>query len=155
MREAIFDLLGPLSADTRVLDLFAGSGALALEALSRGAGQAWVVERSAAAWVALARNALPFGQRISLQRGEALAALAKMAGAGLAFELVFLDPPYQAGLLAPALERLLAGRLLAPGARIVVESLAGAVIPAFATLSLWKERRYGSTQVTILKAEEA
>jgi 16S rRNA (guanine966-N2)-methyltransferase len=144
VREALFSMLGPLEG-LRVLDLFAGSGALGIEALSRGASHATFVERAAPALAALRSNlaALDLLERSSVRAGDALSAL---RGSG-PYDLVFLDPPYaMAEALASELSSALPA-VLAVRARVVSESDRRAP-PAFA-LPLARERRYGDTMIRI------
>ena len=144
VREALFSMLGPLDG-ARVLDLFAGSGALGIEALSRGAGSATFVERAAPALAALRANvdALGLQQRARVLERDALAAL---RGGGK-YDLVFLDPPYaMAAELRAALSRELPAAL-SPGARAVSES--DRRTPLELELPLVRERRYGDTMIRI------
>ncbi len=123
VRETLFNWLAPTIAGVRCLDLFAGSGALGLEALSRGAATAVFVEQDAAAAAALRETVAALaGGRGEVIRAESLAWL---AGPARPFDLVFLDPPFGAGLLVPALERLERGGWLAAGARVYLEGPAG------------------------------
>ena len=120
VRETLFNWLQRDVAGCRCLDLFAGSGALGLEALSRGA--AWVQFVDADAKAARALDSLLHGwgaDNASVFRGDAQDWL---HGAPQPFDLVFLDPPFGGGLLTPVCARLAAGGWLAPGARIYVES---------------------------------
>ncbi|MEW6219521.1 MAG: 16S rRNA (guanine(966)-N(2))-methyltransferase RsmD [Thermodesulfobacteriota bacterium] len=147
-REALFSILGPRVAGARVLDLFAGTGALGLEALSRGAASAVLVDSQPQALAILARNveACGFGDRArilarDLDRG--LAFLEPLAGPQ-GFSLVFLDPPYRQGLAARTLEGLATGRLVAAGGWVVAEEAAGQELPALAgRLAIADQRRYG------------
>lgn len=149
VREALFSALGPLDG-LRVLDLFAGSGALGIEALSRGAAQATFVERAPAALAALRRNLADLGlqaPRAELHAGDAAAALRAAFRRGANYDLVFLDPPYarapQAG------ESLSSGlpAVLAPRARVVCET--DRRRPLELELPLVFERRYGDTLIRI------
>jgi 16S rRNA (guanine966-N2)-methyltransferase len=149
VREALFSTLGPLDGDA-VLDLFAGSGALGLEALSRGAAHAVLVERDArAAAVAQANaDALGLGQdEVSVLRIPARRALEDARRRGAAYDLVLLDPPYRD---APRLGRELTeavAAVLAPSGRVVTESDRRA--PLELALPLVHERRYGDTLIRI------
>lgn len=149
VREALFAMLGPLDGD-RVLDLFAGSGALGVEALSRGAARAVFVERARAALAALRANleALELGPEVAEVRpGDARAALRAARIRGEKYDLVLVDPPYR---LAPELGRELEEALaavLAPGARLVTESDRRA--PLDLQLPVTQERRYGDTLIRI------
>jgi 16S rRNA (guanine966-N2)-methyltransferase len=144
VREALFSMLGELDGAV-VLDLFAGSGALGIEALSRGAARATFVERAPPALDALRANlsGLELTQRARVLAGDALAALRGEDK----YDLVFLDPPYAtAAALAEALSRELPGALRA-GARVVSESDRRS--PLELTLPLLRERRYGDTMIRI------
>jgi 16S rRNA (guanine966-N2)-methyltransferase len=118
VRQTLFDWLSPLIEGASVLDLFAGSGALGFEALSRGAAHASFVEqgRQQAAAIREAAQQLAAGSRADIAQSDALAWL---RGSGRRFDLVFLDPPYGAGLLEPVLAAL--PRLLKPVHRIYLE----------------------------------
>jgi 16S rRNA (guanine966-N2)-methyltransferase len=160
VREALFATLAPWLPDARVLDLFAGSGALALEALSRGARAARVVERHAATLALLQTNVatLGLGDRVESVRGDALAPASWRGGAlfaGQRYDLVFLDPPYAQLDTAPGKRAVLAalatlvrdhlapdGYLLlhAPRARLDANDFPPNVIPAlreYGTNALW------------------
>ena len=146
VREALFSILGPLDGE-RVLDLFAGSGALGLEALSRGAGAAVFVDRAPRAVAAVRANLDALGISADVRRQEARAALRAAAARAEAYDLVFLDPPYRhaAGLGRELSEVLPAA--LAPGARVVSESDHRA--PLALDLPVGDERRYGDTLIRI------
>jgi 16S rRNA (guanine966-N2)-methyltransferase len=149
VREALFAMLGEL-AGARVLDLFAGTGALGIEALSRGAATVVFVERDAGALRALNANlrtlAIP-EQSVQVRRGDALAALRSARERKETYDLVFIDPPYrQAREWGPELSAMLPV-LLGPDARVVVESDRRA--PLQLELHVERERRYGDTSITI------
>ncbi|TVS04641.1 MAG: 16S rRNA (guanine(966)-N(2))-methyltransferase RsmD [Rhodobacteraceae bacterium] len=152
VREAIFNLLTN-GADAielegaRVLDLFAGTGALGLEALSRGAAQVVFVDNGAAARALLRENIarMRVMGRTRVFRRDATR-LGENRGPG--FGLVFLDPPYGQGLGALALASARAGGWLAPGARVVLEE--SAPQPAPEGFTLIDQRRYGETWLTLL-----
>jgi 16S rRNA (guanine966-N2)-methyltransferase len=149
VREALFSMLGDIHASA-ALDLFAGTGALGIEALSRGAGRVVFVERDRAAVQALRSNLEALGLAVpeaELRVGDALAALRAARGARETYDLVFVDPPYsQARELAGELSVLLPA-VLAPGARVVVESDRRA--PAELPLAVAQRKRYGDTTITI------
>lgn len=154
VREALFSILearagegtGAL-AGARVLDLFAGSGALGLEALSRGAASAVFVDSAQAAVEAVRANLAALGLDAPVHRRDAPTALRDAALRGDAYDLVFLDPPYRpaAGLAAQLCKALPA--VLAPGARVVAESDRRAPLPL--GLAVHDERRYGDTLIRI------
>jgi len=154
VREAVFSSLGDAVRGARALDLFAGSGAMGLEALSRGALSTLFVERSAAAARVVERNieALGYAGRARLIRGDALAAVASLSRSGEVFDLAFLDPPYAGDLLARALAAIEGSGLLAPGAVLVAEHGAGSEIAAPGSLRIERSRGYGDTSVTVMIA---
>jgi 16S rRNA (guanine(966)-N(2))-methyltransferase RsmD len=149
VREAVFDILGPDLAGVRVLDLFAGTGALGIEALSRGAGEAVFVEDHPGALKVLRRNLadLNLADRTTVWSLAVAAALKKLAARGERFGLAFLDPPYGGGAAATALNLLASLNVLAPGARVVVEHSRRESLPeACGALTRHTVRRYGDTQ---------
>ena len=146
VREALFSILGDVGG-ARVLDLFAGSGALGIEALSRGAGSALFVDRAGPAVTAIRANLEALGLDAPVRRQEALRALRDAPARGETYDLVFLDPPYEhaAGLGAPLSAAL--RPVLASGARVVSES--DRRHPLELALPLAGERRYGDTLIRI------
>ena len=148
VREALFSILGDRIAGARVLDLFAGSGALGIEALSRGAGAATFVDSAPAALKALRANLDVLGIDAEVVRRDARAFLRAASAAARQYDLVFLDPPYR---LASALSRELAEALppvLADGALVASESDRRAPLE-LDFLPLETERRYGDTLIRI------
>jgi len=149
VREALFSILGELSG-LRVLDLFAGSGALGLEALSRGAAAVDFVDRSRDAIEAVRANLAGLGVAATTHRADALAYLRNARDASRQYDLAFLDPPYRraAGLGAELSTALLP--VLAPGARVVGESDRRS--PLELQMPLTDEHRYGDTLIRIHRA---
>ena len=130
------------------LDLFAGSGALGIEALSRGAADAVFVERSGAVAAVLRSNLDALGLTGSgrLVRADAAAGVRRLAQEGARFELALLDPPYQDAVATErALRTLASSGILAPHATVVVEASKHAPPPVVEGLALVDERRYGDT----------
>jgi 16S rRNA (guanine966-N2)-methyltransferase len=147
VREALFSILEPV-AGARVLDLFAGSGALAIEALSRGAASATLVDSSRAAIEAIRANLIALGAEAEVRRQPALAFLGSARVSARQYDLVFLDPPYrQAGALGRELSTALAP-VLAPGARVVAESDRRAPLELVGLTQL-DERSYGDTLIVL------
>jgi 16S rRNA (guanine966-N2)-methyltransferase len=151
VREALFAILGPLDG-ARVLDLFAGSGALGIEALSRGAASATFVDSEPTAVAAIRRNLealdLP-PDAAGVRRQDARAFLRAARDGRHEYDLVFLDPPYRlAAELGRELSPALAG-LLAPDGRAVSESDRRAPLDLAPDLHLTDERRYGDTLIRI------
>jgi 16S rRNA (guanine966-N2)-methyltransferase len=143
VREALFSMLGDV-AGARVLDLYAGSGALGIEALSRGAHSAVFVDRDPRAAAAIGENLRTLGLDEGVRRQDALRFLASADGP---FDLVFVDPPYDSvpRIAGPLAERL--PPLLAEGARIVTES--DRRTPLELPFWLLADRTYGDTRIAI------
>jgi len=152
VRENVFNLVGPV-VDARVLDLFAGSGAMGIEALSRGAASAVFVERDADAVRTIERNLDRLrltGARVV--RGDVLQAIAQEATAGAKYDLVLVDPPY--GMLTeiqPRLARHLPPLVAADGL-VVVET--DARTEPKLPLPVRTSRKYGQTRVTLFEAPQ-
>lgn len=151
-REALFDILGhgaPPLAGARVLDLFAGTGALGFEALSRGATFVLALETERAALKLLRANAARFG---AADAHRVLARDATRLGrADAPFDFALLDPPWDGALVMPALRGLVAGSWLCPGARVVLEQASGTAVPEVEGLMLEQQRRYGAATFIFLR----
>lgn len=154
VREAVFNLLingrgGDRVSGRRVLDLFAGTGALSLEALSRGAAEALLVDDGKVAGRLIAENIAK--TRLSASARHVRQDATKLGPCpGEAYDLVFLDPPYGAGLGEKALAAALAGGWLAQGATIVWEEEAEVLPPP--GIFIEDRRRYGGTTITLCEA---
>ena len=147
VREALFSILGARVEDAAVLDLFAGSGALGLEALSRGATSATFVDSAPAAIRVLRANLETLGAAAEIVRADAPRWLSAARGEARQYSLVFLDPPYgRAGELGAVLSDALPG-VLAPEALVVTESDRRA--PLTLTMPAIDERRYGDTLIRL------
>ena len=162
VKQTVFAILEPGLAGARVLDLFAGSGAAGIEALSRGAASAAFVERDAKACAVISANLVRTrlaGPRATVVKAEAIAWLtrsaASAAAAGGPFDLVVADPPYEdSGALLRALE--LVQPYLAPGARVVAKHFWRYPPPAvIGLLASERERRFGETALTFYRLQEA
>lgn len=158
VREAVFSMIGGCVEGARVLDVFAGSGAMGLEALSRGAKEAVFIEQHSGACAViqdnLARARLRSGR---VMKGEAASTLRRLAESGAQFDLIFADPPYakKPGDVDFA-QQLLASRhlrdVLAPGGVFVLETMVtkhGS--DAIAEWDVMRDRAYGSTRILILQ----
>ena len=147
VREALFSILRDRVPGARVLDLFAGSGALGIEALSRGAASATFVDSAPAAIRAVTANLGAVGAVAEVRRADARRFLDSASAAARQYDLVFLDPPYR---LATGLGDVLTVALpqvLAPGAAVVAES--DRRTPLELALPILDERRYGDTLIRI------
>ncbi len=159
VRQALFDMLRHASwaggaLDHPVLDAFAGTGALGLEALSRGAPRAAFIERDRAAAGCVAANvaACRMQARALLLTGDATRPPPPPAGWGPA-GLLFLDPPYGAGLIEPALSALRGAGWLAPRALVAAELAAGEPVPT--GVPLLAERRHGAARLCVFLSAAA
>jgi 16S rRNA (guanine966-N2)-methyltransferase len=155
VRLALMDTLAPRLAGARFLDLFAGAGGVALEALSRGVAHATLVEEDARAVAAAGANVAALGveDRARVLRADVARALARLAAEGERFDLVFLDPPYEADLVTPTLLRLGAGDLTTADALVVAQHLTKRAPPATAGgLGAYRTRRFGETTLTFFRA---
>jgi len=154
IRESVFNILGPTLGGLHVLDVFAGTGAFGIEALSRGAATACFVEIGRDALRILAGNLKVLGlvERATVLRCDAGRNLNCLRDRRPRFELVFMDPPYGLGLVGPALAHLHAADCLAAGARLVVEHAAEDILPELtgSGCRLNDQRRYGKTLVSFL-----
>jgi len=156
LRQTIFDILahgyGNPARGARVLDLFAGTGALGLEAMSRGAAFVLFVEDGLEARGLIRRNVEALGltgmSRVFRRDATRLGAIGSLAP----FGLVFADPPYAQGFGEKALAAAVAGGWLAPGAVVVLEESAVAEIAPVAGLSVEDTRRVGDSQVVFMRA---
>jgi 16S rRNA (guanine(966)-N(2))-methyltransferase RsmD len=157
VREAIFNILVARGdPPARVLDLYAGSGALGLEALSRGAGAALFVDADGDACDLVRENAVALGLVADIKKTPVVRWLVKEAGG--AFGWIFLDPPYdshQTGELEKALELIADKRLLDAGGLLVAEhEWRHAPAERYGPLALLDRRRYGQTAVSLYRREE-
>jgi len=153
VRQALFNILGPPAGDTHVLDLFSGSGALGLEALSRGAASVTFVERARPALAALRGNVDTLGVAAQVTIAPVdVARFLAATPAGPAWRWVFLDPPYAAGVVTDSLAALPRARLT-DDAVVVVEHAHRAPSPDHAGYLLRTDlRRYGDTELSIYRA---
>ena len=160
VRESLFNILEhgetPLEG-ARVLDLFAGSGALGIEAISRGAAFCLFVETDAGARGAIRENTESLGLNgvTRLHRRSATSLGDRPVGMGEPFTLAFLDPPYGQDLIAPTLRGLAAGGWLAPDALVVCEQGRGEAAPDVPGFTGTDERRFGDTLMRFLRTAPA
>lgn len=165
VREAVFSIIAPYGPFERVLDLFAGTGALGIEAISRGAANAVFVDEDRGSLKVLKRNLdiCSLGESSMVLPTDVLRAIKKLDRPGEpGFDLVFLDPPYaDANAVPDTLGALAESGILNPGAVVVAETPArrggegqGAAPEDYGRLRVIDERRYGDTMVTIYCLED-
>ena len=154
-REAIFDVLRGWIAGKRVLDLFAGTGALGIEAVSHGAAEAVFVESEPEGISLIRKNvdAMDIAGICSVRKGKVEKVIAEFAEKG--FDLIIADPPYgyPEAKIESILKDIVELRVIGSGGRIVVEHGRGNPVPAVAGLEVFKEKFYGKSAVTYLKAD--
>lgn len=153
-REAVFSILGPVD-DVAVLDLFAGSGAMGIEALSRGASHAVFVDRDPKAVACITRNLTELGllDRARVVRRDWRAALAAERATGRTYGLCLIDPPYSVfSRIGTAIADALAP-IIPPGGRVVVEGPAGAHPPSLSGFVVDHriDRTYGAAAITVAR----
>jgi len=132
VRQTLFDILAPRLPGCRFLDAFAGSGAIGIEALSRGAALVVFVDSSAGAIAAIRENAralAPGGGEPLVFRQDALVALSALAASGRRFDVIYLDPPYESDLYSKCLGAIDASGLLAEGGFVVAEHFHKRALP--------------------------
>ena len=146
IKESLFSILGGRVVGRRVLDLFAGTGSLGLEALSRGAASAVFVDRATEHVLRENAEHTRLNETARILRGDVFSVLSRLAAESAVFDLVFCDPPYHRGLWERALTALDASPVLSEGALVIVESGEDEKeIPPLSRLSLVREERYGHT----------
>jgi len=153
IREAIFNILSNSIAKALVLDLFAGTGALGIEALSRGAERAFFVDNQHASLSVLKQNVLSCGlsEKAIVVKWNIRQNLNCIKSIGQKFDLIFLDPPYNEGLITPSLFNLDQSDALKNNARIVVEHSVFESLPTdLCAFQLADQRKYGKTLVSFL-----
>lgn len=152
VKETLFGILADRVIDARVLDLYAGSGSVGIEALSRGAASCDFVEHDRRALAAIRENLerAGVGEHASVHAEDVLRFMGRSTGAR--YQLVFVDPPYEERAILAPLERLLPR--LTPGASVVVKHHWRTPIPELPGLAMWRERRFGETTLTFLAASD-
>lgn len=153
IKESVFNILSGRFPEKRVLDLFAGSGALGIEALSRGAACAVFVDQAKSALVSIRRNIrdLKLEDRTRVIQWDILNNLNCLLVTPETFDLVFMDPPYDTHALEPVLVTLTACKALAPDARIIIEhSIREPLVYPTHKLTLVDQRRFGKTIVSFI-----
>lgn len=154
VRQTLFNVLGQSCEGLTVLDLFAGTGALGLEAASRGAERVVLVDRGREALALCRQNAdaLGFAARVEIVAASTLDGIARLGKQGRRFELVFSDPPYAQQAGVPVLEALQAAGVVSEGGVVVVEHGRDEVLPeAVGALQRIDERAFGPTLVSIFR----
>lgn len=155
VKESLFNILPHDLAGMKVLDLFAGTGNLTIEALSRGAAEALLVDSSPRSERTIRENLRQLGlvDRTRVWMMPVARALRELAARGETFDIIFLDPPYERRLLEPTLKIIAGGALLRPSGMLIAEhSTRETVERNYGTLALADQRRYGDTLLSFYRA---
>ena len=152
-KEGLFNILADRLPDAGFLDLYAGSGAVGIEALSRGAKHAVFVEKSRTAIETLKTNLARtrLVSKAELFLSDSIEAVRKLGDSKTTFDIIFLDPPYSDGLLLPTLENLSKSSILAEGGLIIAESESKQIDNIPSSLYLTDTRKYGRAFFIFLK----
>ena len=145
IKENLFNIIGPYVTGAKFLDLFCGSGAIGIEALSRGAGEAVFVDASKSAVGITQSNLAKVRLPGTVLHMNAVDAIIKLEQEGRVFDIIFLDPPYGLDLLNQALDALSRSNIISPETLIIAENAKGEQVAT--SLELQDIRAYGSTQL--------
>jgi 16S rRNA (guanine966-N2)-methyltransferase len=159
MRETLFDVLGPAIGGARFLDVYAGSGAVGLEALSRGAGEVVAVENHRAAVELIERNLRTLGSspgKLRVMACQATIGLDRLAGEGEQFDYVFLDPPYaEIGEYHRALRQIGRSRLLTPSSIVIAEHSRHVLLEEnYGPLLQYRSLRHGDSELSFYRLRQ-
>lgn len=158
VRGAVFNIIGDLN-DKNVLELFAGSGAFGIEAISRGAGHVTFVDNNSRCVETVRKNAESLGIDITqydIIRSSALSVFSQLQKSGKSFDLIFMDPPYHGDLAKKCLINVYSYDILAPNGLVIVEHFKKNTLEADSRVFiLEKERRYGDTVISMFRRNPA
>lgn len=155
LRETLFNIIAPRIEGSRFLDICAGSGAVAIEALSRGAGTATLIDNSRRACAAIEANLQTLGikREAAVINRDAVAALKRLAEESKQFDIVFLDPPYASEIYDTLMHKIATTALLSNDAIVVVEHRAKTPPAAgYGELKLFREVKQGESAIAFYKA---
>ena len=156
IKETLFNIIAFDLPECRFLDIFAGSGAIGIEALSRGAEEAVFVEQAANCTEVIKRNLMhtKLQDRARLLQMDAVVALDKLAAEGKKFDIIFADPPYEADLYEAVLNAILQKELLTENGYIITESSSQIPLTPPAGMKILREKAYKTTILTFLCPED-
>lgn len=153
VKESVFNILGDIVVDAKVLDIFAGTGNLGLEALSRGAAAAVFIDNSIESINSIKANAqhTKLNEHAEIYKNDVIRALDRFVETSRSFDLIFCDPPYNQGLIHLVLEKIARSSILNPGGILVMEhSKHEKIADEYNTLQLRRVERYGETLISFL-----
>jgi 16S rRNA (guanine(966)-N(2))-methyltransferase RsmD len=151
LRETLFNILAPRVTGSSFLDICAGSGAVAIEALSRGATRVALIEQSRRACSIIIENleSLEIAERADVMNRDAVSALKRLARDGWSFDIAYFDPPYASGMYTEVMETLATSGLIAPEGLVVVEHRAKVALePEYGYLRVYREVKQGESILT-------
>lgn len=156
IKETLFNIIAFDLPECSFLDLFSGSGAIGIEALSRGAAEAVFVENAAECQQVIQRNLehTKLGARARLMGEDVFSALRKLSAEQKAFDIIYMDPPYASGLYEQVLEKIVAGGLLRQEGYLITERSAKIPLTPPAGMVVLREKAYKTTILTFLCPEE-
>lgn len=148
VKESLFNIIAPYLADAKVLDIFAGTGNLGIEALSRGAGEAVFIDKSPQCTDIIRENLIhtKLSHKAQILTGDAFNAISKLKGQGIKFDIVFMDPPYSKNMVQEALLSISDGVIIKDGTIVIAErDLDDPVDGEVGCLCLIRNQKYGDT----------
>lgn len=157
VKEAVFSSIEDRLYGSRVLDVFSGTGNIALEAVSRGAAEAVLLEKDMDALQVIQENVAACRQqmRCNIMRGDSFASMNLLHQKGKQFDIIYVDPPYQGGLYEEVLKNIASKELLAPGGLILLECAKNTSISIENSIFfIYKEKCYGDTCVRYVQRKE-
>ena len=156
VKESLFNMLNPDLYGCAFLDLFSGSGAIGIEALSRGAQRAVLVDASMECAGIIKQNleVTKLGENAEIINEDVYAAIERLGRRGDKFDIIFMDPPYAAGYYVPVMEAIKKADILAAEGYIVAESAKGVDFTAAEEFKIFKERKCGPAVMNFLNLEE-
>ncbi|WP_042359828.1 16S rRNA (guanine(966)-N(2))-methyltransferase RsmD [Geomicrobium sp. JCM 19055] len=158
VREALFHRLGPYFDGGIGLDLYGGSGAISIEAISRGMERMHIVELSKEAITTITKNAkhCRVDQRLTIQQGRAQSVLKRLSSERIQFDFIYIDPPYKQQMIEEDIQAIVDGTLLHPDGVIVCEHDSGVTLPkVIESLETVHEKRYRDTTITMYRMSES
>ncbi len=156
VKESIFNILNQIIVDSKVLDLFSGTGNLGLESISRGAKYAYLVEKNKKASVIIKENIkkTKFDNKITLLIDDVISAIKTLRGKNEKFDIIFMDPPYLKGFIEPTIEAICNNDILAENGVIVVEHDKKDIVKEKINVVIkYREKKYGNTVVSFFSRE--
>ncbi|MCT4565049.1 MAG: 16S rRNA (guanine(966)-N(2))-methyltransferase RsmD [Maledivibacter sp.] len=157
VKESVFNILAPYIEDSKVLDLFSGTGNLGIESISRGASKAYLIEKNRKCFDVIKDNVMKtkFDDKIEILIKDASSALKIFGKIGEKFDIIFMDPPYLKGFIIPCLEEINNLHLLSIDGLIVIEHDIKDIIPEnIGYLVKFKEKKYGATMISFYHKED-